>query len=218
MTSNVNGQPPSPLALTRSRRPNAGAKMNQLMTNEEKDKGDEFYATTYGGFAEEEDDVDYDAKSDSNDDVDSDFDLEISDGDDEGENDQEAPGGSQKKRRRDEDYEEDEEEAERRKKRKAQKRKRLSTPGIFKYDEAKKSKKVTTPGAPTSPKKSDDVGDSSAASPKHKPRKTLPGQKRSALRTSTRLKSEMGEARRKVEHAIVSRRKEERSKVCLFSH
>lgn len=44
------------MAASRERRSNAGAKMSRLLDEEEED---DFYKTTYGGFAEEADDVDY---------------------------------------------------------------------------------------------------------------------------------------------------------------
>ena len=44
------------MAASRSQRSSAGNRMSQLLDEEEED---EFYKTTYGGFAEEADDIDY---------------------------------------------------------------------------------------------------------------------------------------------------------------
>ena len=60
-----------PLATTRSRRSNAGAKMSQMIQAEE----DDFYANTYGGFTEEDDDGDFD-EEDEEDDVEEDYDVD----------------------------------------------------------------------------------------------------------------------------------------------
>ncbi|XP_022664732.1 vacuolar protein sorting-associated protein 72 homolog isoform X3 [Varroa jacobsoni] len=66
------------LAVARSRRGNAGAKMAKLLNAEEED---EFYKTSYGGFNEEENDQDFgsDDASGSEDEVDSDFDIDEND-------------------------------------------------------------------------------------------------------------------------------------------
>ncbi|XP_067941919.1 vacuolar protein sorting-associated protein 72 homolog [Watersipora subatra] len=64
------------MAATRERRTNAGSKMSKLMEDEEED---EFYATTYGGFGEAEDDGEFVAKSDDEDIVDSDFSIDEND-------------------------------------------------------------------------------------------------------------------------------------------
>lgn len=71
-----------PLATTRSRRSNAGAKMSQMIQAEE----DEFYSNLYGGFNEEDDDIDFDEEKeaeegDVEDDysVDSDFSIDETD-------------------------------------------------------------------------------------------------------------------------------------------
>ena len=49
------------MASSRPRRAGAGAKMASLLNEEEKAllKQDDFYATTYGGFAEEKEDKDF---------------------------------------------------------------------------------------------------------------------------------------------------------------
>ena len=44
------------MAASRSRRENAGAKMDSLLNKEEED---EFYTSKYGGFTEEDDDIDF---------------------------------------------------------------------------------------------------------------------------------------------------------------
>ncbi|CAG2110903.1 unnamed protein product [Medioppia subpectinata] len=78
-----------PLAVTRERRANAGAKMSSLLDREE--VVDDFYKTTYGGFEEEAEDNDYlSDESDSHDEIDSDFSIDendepISDDNEEGE-------------------------------------------------------------------------------------------------------------------------------------
>lgn len=63
------------LALQRSRRQNAGAKMAKLIENEEED---EFYKTAYGGFNEIEEDNEFEIKEEEieEDYVDSDFDID----------------------------------------------------------------------------------------------------------------------------------------------
>ncbi|KER25695.1 hypothetical protein T265_14158, partial [Opisthorchis viverrini] len=59
-----------PICVDRERRPNAGAKMAQLLNDEQED---EFYTSVYGGFTEEADDVDYQSESSVEDIIDSDF-------------------------------------------------------------------------------------------------------------------------------------------------
>ncbi|KAI6212511.1 Intraflagellar transport protein 52-like protein [Aphelenchoides besseyi] len=50
---------PEPLAPNRSRRSNAGNRMAQMLTEKEKQEGDEVYETLYGGFDEVENDVNF---------------------------------------------------------------------------------------------------------------------------------------------------------------
>ena len=66
------------MALNRSRRSNAGSKMATLLDSEETD---DFYATTYGGFAEEAEDKEfaYQSPNDEDDAVDSDFSIDEND-------------------------------------------------------------------------------------------------------------------------------------------
>lgn len=71
----IEQQDVEPLATTRSRRANAGNRMDTLLLEEE----DEFYTTSYGGFREEEDDDDFDEEEEAEDDVDSDFDIDETD-------------------------------------------------------------------------------------------------------------------------------------------
>ena len=68
----------SKMALNRSRRSNAGSKMATLLDSEETD---DFYATTYGGFAEEAEDKEfaYQSPNDEDDAVDSDFSIDEND-------------------------------------------------------------------------------------------------------------------------------------------
>lgn len=60
------------LARVRERRANAGARMAQMLEQEE----DDFYKSTYGGFFDEDDDKEYETEGSDSDRVDSDFDCE----------------------------------------------------------------------------------------------------------------------------------------------
>ncbi|KAK4318118.1 hypothetical protein Pmani_010863 [Petrolisthes manimaculis] len=64
------------MAASRDRRSTAGTKMSRLLDEEEED---DFYKTTYGGFAEEADDVDYQSEVEQDDEVDSDFSIDEND-------------------------------------------------------------------------------------------------------------------------------------------
>ncbi|XP_065060800.1 vacuolar protein sorting-associated protein 72 homolog [Rhopilema esculentum] len=61
------------MAAERSRRQNAGTKMQKLIEDEEED---DFYKTTYGGFDEEDNDNVYETEDDDDDVVDSDFSID----------------------------------------------------------------------------------------------------------------------------------------------
>ncbi len=71
------------MASSRPRRSNAGAKMASLLNEEEKTlmAQDDFYATTYGGFTETQDDRDfrYHSPQEDDDEVDSDFSIDEND-------------------------------------------------------------------------------------------------------------------------------------------
>jgi vacuolar protein sorting-associated protein 72 len=60
------------LARFRDRRANAGARMAQMLEQEE----DDFYKSTYGGFFDEDDDREYETEGSESDHVDSDFDCD----------------------------------------------------------------------------------------------------------------------------------------------
>ncbi|XP_053209633.1 vacuolar protein sorting-associated protein 72 homolog [Panonychus citri] len=65
------------LASNRSRRPNAGSKMNEMVNSNT--ETDDFYKQTYGGFIEEEEDNEYQPEESDDDVVDSDFDIDEND-------------------------------------------------------------------------------------------------------------------------------------------
>ncbi|CAB4059366.1 VPS72 [Lepeophtheirus salmonis] len=69
------------MSKSRPRRNNAGSKMAALLDEEERKllQGDDFYSTTYGGFADEENDKEFHYESPVEDQVDSDFSIDEND-------------------------------------------------------------------------------------------------------------------------------------------
>ncbi|KAL8614462.1 hypothetical protein ACOMHN_007798 [Nucella lapillus] len=76
------------MAAERTRRNNAGSKMNNLLEAEDED---EFYKTTYGGFEEEVEDNDYNSEDSDSESTDSDFSIDENDDVRSDENDDDQP-------------------------------------------------------------------------------------------------------------------------------